>query len=127
MTKSALDITVKSKIMTPAEILITREGRIKMAQFETKKVAEMKDFLVKSKYNREQREAARRLTAGNGYLEMTQADAHKIDEKIEEFVTVVKFDEAGNPFTEHVLADHEKKIWGYMYNSTFKKIQLTAF
>lgn len=98
-----------------------------MAMMETKKVAEMKDWRITNKYNRQQREAARQLLAGNGYIEMTQADAHQIDPKIEEIITVVKHDENGNAYTERERADKEMKIWGYIWNSVLNKIQLTAF
>lgn len=98
-----------------------------MAMMETKKVAEMKDWRITNKYNRQQREAARQLLAGNGYIEMTQSEAHQIDPKIEEIITVVKHDENGNAYTDRERADKEMKIWGYMWNSVWNKIQLTAF
>ena len=113
--------------MTTNNIEITREGRIRMAQYATKQVAEMKDWKIRNKYNRQQREEARKLMAANGYLEMTQADAHNIDSRIEEIITVVKYDKDGNAYTENERADKEVKIWGYMWNSVWNKIQLTAF
>ena len=98
-----------------------------MAQYATKQVAEMKDWKIRNKYNRQQREAARKLMGEQGYLEMTQADAHNIDSRIEEIVTVVKHDSEGKAYTERERADKEMKIWGYMWNSVWNKIQLTAF
>ena len=98
-----------------------------MAQFATKQVAEMKDWKIRNHYNRQQREAARQLMAGNGYLEMTQAEAHSVEPRIEEYVAVVKYDKDGNAYTENERADKEVKIWGYMWNRVWNKIQLTAF
>ena len=113
--------------METNEIKFTREERINMAKAETKKVAEMKDWRITNQYNRQQRAAARKLMAENGYLEMTQADVHKVDASIEEFVSVVKFDEKGNAFTERERADKDVKIWGYIWNNTWGKINLVAF
>ena len=113
--------------MKTNEIKFTREERIKMAKAETKTVAEMKDWRITNQYNRQQLEAARRLMAAGGYKEMTQAEAHAIDPEIDEYVSEVKFDQNGNAYTERERADKEVKIWGYMWNSVWKKIQLTSF
>lgn len=110
-----------------AQVTFTREQRISMACKETERVATMKDWRITNKYNSRQREAARRLMAAGGYKEMTQAEAHSIDPDIEEYVTEVKFDQNGHAYTERERADKEVKIWGYMWNSVWKKIRLTAF
>lgn len=98
-----------------------------MAKGSTERVANMKDWRITNKYNRQQREAARQLIAGKGYIEMTQADAHSIDPAIPEIITVVKFDENGKAYTQNERADKEMKIWGYSWNHVWNKIQLTAF
>ena len=39
----------------------------------------------------------------------------------------VKYDADGNAYVKKERADKEVKIWGYMWNSVWKEIQLTAF
>lgn len=109
------------------QVTFTTEQRINMAKSSTEQVANMKDWRITNKFNRSQREAARKLMEGLGYMEMTQADAHAIEPRIEEYVDAVKYDENGNAYTEKERADKDVKIWGYMWNSVWKKIQLTAF
>lgn len=104
----------------------TREERITMARRATAEVAAMKDWRITNFNNRRQREAARCLMRGHGYLEMTQATAHDVEPRIEEYVSVVKYDGHGNAYTERERADKEQKIWGYTWNSCYKVIQLTA-
>ena len=106
---------------------ITREQRIMMARTQTEKVATLKDWRITNKYNRMQREAARRMMEKGGFAEMTQAEAHAIEADIPEYVDEVKYDAGGNAYVEKERADKEVKIWGYMWNSVWKTIQLTAF
>ena len=106
---------------------ITREQRIEMARTQTEKVATMKDWRITNKYNRMQREAARRMMEKGGFAEMTQAEAHAIEADIPEYVDEVKYDADGNAYVKKERADKEVKIWGYMWNRVWKEIQLTAF
>lgn len=105
----------------------TREERITMARRATAEVAAMKDWCITNAHNRRQREVARCLMEGQGYLDMTQATAHDVEPRIEEYVSVVKYDDHGNAYIERERANKEQKIWGYTWNSVYKVIQLTAF